>query len=128
MAEYFYTSVANVKMNMRKLPTSITDEEILYHIKKADAVINAKLSGAFEVPFAQVPPLVETISTDLAIFFLAESLYSSNMPNLDEYQQKRYDRAMDWLEEIIHSERDRKGSDFATTNTNQVFTFEDPEW
>jgi phage gp36-like protein len=123
-----YTTVENVRKVMRKLPSSITDEDILYHMEQAEALIDAKLRGTFQLPLIPVPPLLEKITVDITIFFLAESLYSSNMPNLDEYQEKRYERAMEWLEGLIVAENERLGSDYATTNDEQIFTYEDPEW
>jgi phage gp36-like protein len=130
-----YTSPSNVKEIMRKLPSSITDEDITYHIEKADALIDGKLGGVYQTPFSPVPRLIQDISTDLAIFFMAESLFSSNQPNLDEYQQTRYDRAMELLNSILDgdiglgSDHPRKAdAGFATTNDQQIFNYEDPEW
>lgn len=130
-----YTSPSNVKEIVRKLPSSITDEDINYHIEKADALIDGKLGGVYQTPFNPVPRLIQGISTDLAIFFLAESLFSSNMPNLDEYQQTRYDRAMELLNQILEGDitlgkdhpRNAEAG-FATTNDQQVFNYEEPEW
>lgn len=130
-----YTSPEGVKNVMRKLPSSITDEDINYHIEKADALIDGKLGGVYKTPFNPAPRLIQDISTDLAIFFLAESLYSSNMPNLDEYQQTRYDRAMELLNKILEGDitlgkdypRNTEAG-FATTNDQQIFNYEDPEW
>ena len=129
MAGYQYTSAGNVRKVMRKLPTSITDADITYCIQQADALIDSKLKAVFTVPLSFVPPLVEKISTDLSVFFLAESLYSSNAPNLDEYQVKRYERAMEWLDNMVADETGSTGSDFgSTTDSEPYFTFEDPEW
>lgn len=130
-----YTSPSNVKEIMRKLPSSITDEDINYHIEKADALIDGKLGGVYQTPFNPVPILIQGISTDLAIFFLAESLFSSNMPNLDEYQQTRYDRAMELLNQILEGDitlgkdhpRNAEAG-FATTNDQQIFNYEEPKW
>jgi phage gp36-like protein len=131
-----YTSPSNIKEIMRKLPSSITDQDITYHIERADALIDGKLGGVFATPFYPVPKLIEHISTDLAIFFLAESLFSSNSPNLDEYQVKRYDRAMKMLEEIAIgdlaigvSPKSGQEAGFASTNDEEpIFTLDEPEW
>jgi phage gp36-like protein len=123
-----YTSVGNIKSAMRKLPSSITNEEILYHIEQAGAVIDNKLGTVMSVPLSPTPPLVEKIATDLTVFFMAENLYSSNMPNLDETYTRRYERAMTWLEELVAKENNSKGSDFASTNEEQIFTYDEPEW
>ena len=130
-----YTSPSNIKEIMRKLPSSITDQDLTYHIEKADALIDGKLGGVYQTPFNPVPRLIQDISTDLAIFFMAESLFSSNQPNLDEYQKTRYDRAMELLNQILEgdislgSDNPRRGeAGFATTNDQQIFNYEDPEW
>jgi phage gp36-like protein len=135
-----YTSPEKVREIMRKLPPSITEQDIQYHINKAEAYVNGLLGGVFDIPFLPVPQLIEDITTDLAIFFLAESLYSSNMPNLDEYQEKRYERAMKMINDIIMGDliliidgeiihpKDSDASGYATTNDQQIFTYEDPEW
>lgn len=130
-----YTSPSNIREIMRKLPSSIVDKDLEYHIEKADALIDGKLGGVYNTPFVPVPRLIQDISTDLAIFFMTESLYSSNMPNLDEYQNTRYERAMELLNDILEGDitlgrEHRRISDagFATTNDQQVFNYEDPEW
>jgi phage gp36-like protein len=128
MAGFHYTSPANVKRALRKLPSSVTDEDIYYHIQQADALIDAKLGAVMSVPLSLVSPLVEKVSTDLTIYFLAENLFSSNMPNLDETYTKRYDRAIEWLENMVEKEMDKKGSDFASTNDEQIFTYDEPKW
>jgi phage gp36-like protein len=128
MSTYYYSSVQNVRKIMRKLPSSVTDEDILYHMERADAVINARLAGSFKVPFIDPPVLIEKVSTDLTIYFLAETLYSSQQPNLDEYQERRYVRSMEWLDDFIATDIDSRGSDYATTNDQQIFTYEEPYW
>lgn len=130
-----YTSPSNIREIMRKLPSSVTDQDLTYHIEKADALIDGKLGGVYSTPFNPVPRLIQDISTDLAIFFMAESLFSSNQPNLDEYQQTRYDRAMSLLNQIIEGDISlgdkypRKAeTGFATTNDQQIFNYEEPKW
>ena len=130
-----YTSPSEIKKIMRKLPTSVTDEDLFYHIEKADALIDGKLGGVYVTPFNPVPKLIENISTDLAIFFMAESLFSSNQPNLDEYQKTRYDRAIELLNQILEGDislgvgyKRKAEAGFATTNDQQIFNYEDPEW
>lgn len=124
---------------MRKLPTSVTDAELNYFILKADALINGMLGEVYETPFLIVPQLIQDISTDLAIYFLAESLYSSQKPNLDEVYTKMYERAMGYLEKIIAGDltlelpsgtpiEQKSQAGFATTNDQQIFNYEDPEW
>lgn len=129
-----YALPSDVRQVMRKLPTSVTDEDILFHAEKATAYINGLLGGVFVVPFLLVPPLIKHVTIDLTVFFLAEDLYSSQKPNMDEYQQKRYDRVMKMLGEIIDGSLDigvvpLRTSGFDSTNTAlPIFTMEDPFW
>lgn len=131
-----YTSPSNVREIMRKLPTSVTDQDIEYHISKADAIINSKLGGVFAIPFNPTPVLIQHIATDLSVFFLAESLYSSNMPNLDEYQKTRYDRSIEMLDQIGAGDLyigvnpiSGQETGFASTNDDDpIFTLDKPRW
>jgi phage gp36-like protein len=136
-----YTTPSKVKDIMRKLPSSITDEDIQLNIEKAEAYVNGFLGGVFVTPFNPIPRLIESVTTDLTVFFLAESLYSSNQPNLDEYYKVRYERAIQMLNDIasgdlllttpegilVRPRGDGTGG-YATTNNQQLFSYEDPEW
>lgn len=95
-----YTDVAEVKRSLRKLPSSVTDNEINVFIAKGDAIIDSVLGIVFMIPLAIPPQIVKNISTDLAVFYLAESFYTSQQPNLDEVYTKRYERAMKQLNDI----------------------------
>jgi phage gp36-like protein len=135
-----YTTPDNIREIMRKLPSSITDQDLQFHIDKAEAYINSYLGGVFKVPFDPTPKLIQNIATDMSIFFLAETFYSSNQPNLDEYQETRYDRSIKMLEQIVSGDlvlivgnevikpTDQGSSGYATTNDQQIFTYEEPEW
>lgn len=135
-----YTTPKDIRKIIRKLPTSITDEDIQTHIDTTEAYVNGSLGVVFQVPFEPVPELVKNIATDMSIFFMTESLYSSNMPNLDEYQETRFERAKEMLNSIAigdivlivdGQEVKPKGSasaGYATTNDQQIFSYEDPEW
>jgi phage gp36-like protein len=128
-----YASPDKVRKVMRNLPPRVTDEDIVFHIDKAEGYIDALLGEVYNTPFFPVPRIIESIAIDLAVFFLAEDLFSSQKPNLDEYHQKRYDRAMKLLEKLAGgdltiSQPQKQQSGFASTNTQQIFNYEDPEW
>lgn len=136
-----YTDIEAVKRILgRKLPSGYPVDDIQANIDRAEAHVNASLYGAFEVPFSPVPNLIKSITTDLAVFYQAETLFSSNLPNLDEYQKTRYDRAVTMLhdlvtgslvlivgDEIVRPIQDGAGG-FKSTSTQQIFNYEDPEW
>lgn len=128
-----YTSPEKIRQKMRKLPQSITNEEIQEQIDKAAALIDGKLGEVYKVPFFPVPKLIESITADLTVFFLAEDLYTSNQPNMDQYQEKRYERAMELLNKIFLGEVSigipLPNSGFASTNEDDpIFTLEEPYW
>ena len=130
-----YTTPQQIRKIMRKLPTSITDEDLALNISKAEALVDGKLGMVYYTPFLVVPRLIQDITTDLAIFFTMESLYSSNSPNMDEYQVKRYERALKLLDEVAIGDlaievpmRSGHESGYASTNEEQIFTYQEPEW
>lgn len=138
-----YTTADRVRDEMAQLPARVTDEYIEKFIIKAESYVNAMLSVRYKVPIILpiiIPELLRAITLDLAVFFLYEALYSSNAPNLDEYQEKRYDRAMELLEKIVAREIDLPGLgvvdvdelraryDSTTLGMQNIFSYEDPEW
>ncbi|AYP68719.1 hypothetical protein BpsS36_00013 [Bacillus phage vB_BpsS-36] len=132
-----YTSPTEVKNIMRKLPSSIQDDSIEFHCEKASSLIDSLLGEVYVTPFEPVPAIIKHMSTDLAVFFLAEDLYSSSSPNMDEYHQKRYDRVMEQVEKIVEGNMSigvepKVKSGFASTRSDwddeNVFTVTEPEW
>jgi phage gp36-like protein len=129
-----YSTVEDIKRAMKKLSVRVTDEEIQSYIEKADSLIDAMLGEVYNVPLFPVPVLIKYISVDLAVFFLSEDLYTSQQPNMDAYQEKRYTRAMEMLNQIVLGDlivvgnTPKNETGYATTNDEQIFTYEDPEW
>lgn len=134
-----YITPSEVKKSMRNLPPTITDEDITFHINKAQAYLEGLLGGVFVMPLPNNPPsIIKFITLDLAVFFLAEDLYTSQQPNMDEHAQKRYDRALSLINQILGGTLtvdlprlpdERSASGFASTNEDDsVFTLEDPYW
>lgn len=137
-----YTSPTDVRTILRKLPSSVTDPEIILHIEKAGAFIDGMLGEVYATPIKNsdgaTPELIKHISLDLTVFFLVEDLMSSQAPNLDEYHEKRYNRAMKMLEQILLGDLKvigitpiitDSGSGFETTNdSDPIFTLDDPKW
>lgn len=131
----YYTDPEMIRQVMRKLPTSITDGELELQINKAEALVDSKLGSVFVTPLMPVPPLIRHITTDIAVFFITENLYSSQQPNLDEYQKTRYERALAMIDEIILGdlsigfEYKPRFAGYASTNDAEpIFTLEEPEW
>lgn len=129
-----YSNPQRVRIIMRNLPADkVTDEDIEFFIHRADTIIDAHLEGIYPTPLNPIPSIIMVISTDLAVFFLAESLYSSQRPNLDEHYITRYERSMNMLLDILKGDISI-GVDplpgvsvgYASTNTQQVFNYEEP--
>jgi phage gp36-like protein len=132
-----YTSPADIRQVMRKLPSSITDTDIQFHIDKAEAYLNALVGEVYATPFGDpTPPLIKHVTTDLAVYFLSEDLYSSQQPNMDEYQEKRFKRVMKMIDDIILGtlliglpRLDVRVTSFETTNDGEpIFTLDLPQW
>lgn len=137
-----YVTPEDIKRAMRKLPSSITDAEIEHYIIKAEAYLDGIMGGVFVVPFEGVPltpPLIKALTADLTVFFLSEDLYTSQMPNMDEYQEKRWERIMEMVSLIKSGEIDigvpqkpeteQTSAGFATTSTGlPVFYDNEPYW
>lgn len=137
-----YVIPSDIRRAMRKLPASILDDELEIYIQKAEAYLNGILGAYFTTPFESeplTPPLIKALTTDLTIFFLAEDLYTSQQPNMDEYQSKRWDRVVNMIEMIKTGELDigvepKPNTDtaqagFASTNIDlPIFSIEDPFW
>lgn len=136
-----YILPSDIRKSMKKLPQSITDEELEDVISKATAYVNGMLGRVYVVPFEEttLPPLIKFLTLDLAIFFMYENLYSSQQPNLDEYQEKRWDRIVKMIEDILSGElgidapmlppSEQTSAGFATTNdTIGIFSLDDPFW
>lgn len=131
----------DLRSAMRKLPSSITDLELEKYIEKATAYLNGMLGKVYVTPFgeANLPPLIRHLVMDLAVFFLSEDLYTSQQPNMDDYQEKRWERVSKMIEDILSGElvldapllppSQQTSAGFASTNeVPNIFTIEDPFW
>lgn len=132
-----YTTVENIRRAFTKLSVKVTDADLLVYVTKASDYLDAMLGGAFETPLTDYKPIITHLATDLAIFFYAEDVYSSQQPNLDEYYTKRYERVVDAIEKILAGELDigvapkdpATASGFASTNEDDpIFTLDKPYW
>lgn len=73
---------------------------VSYAIQNAENIINFKLSKRYDVPFASVPPMIETIATKVAAWESMRSLYSGEIPSSIAELKEEYIRNMDFLEAI----------------------------
>lgn len=109
-----YSTLSSILLLFPNLPQttttsgySVTAAVITPHITRADNVINGKISGRYDVKnFAtSVPPLLQTISEDIASYFSFRSFFSNDNQNFSEWTDKFKD-AIDLLNEIRDGEID----------------------
>lgn len=135
-----YATPADIRDYMKQLPQRVTDADLQVFVDQAEAYIDGALGSVYVVPFVDpAPKMIKAIAKDLAIFFTYEALYSSNAPNLDEYQKMRYERAMSLLGKLTDGKISLPGippidagtsSGLASTTDDMenIFSYEDPEW
>lgn len=136
-----YVTVDAIRMEMKLLPDRVTDEMINTYIKRAGAIIDAYVGQRYVLPIRPpytTPDMLEAIALDITVFLLYQALYTSNAPNMDEYQERRYDIALKRLDDIrngklnipllpLESQKDAYyGS--TTMHMDNIFSYEDPEW
>ena len=131
-----YTSPANLRALERRLSSTVQDTELLSFIDKAQSVVDAKLGDVFSVPFFPVPELIKHITTDLALYFYHENLYSSQRPNTDDTLKVKYERIMDMLDQIIKGEltlgpnypAQNNGGIASNNKADPIFGLDEPRW
>lgn len=129
-----YATPDDLRLIMNNLSKQTTDELLEKYIKEASNYIDARLGVAYKTPFVNVPPIIHDIAVDLARFFYMEDHYTSQKPNLDEYHIKLKERIEKLFDDIINGvlviDPDTKlPAGFATTTDgDQIFTLDQPEW
>ena len=129
-----YTYASLVRSTVNKLSQSITDAEIEVFCEKATVYLDARLGGVYGVPFNPVPPIIQSLATDLAGYYIAEWLYTSQRPNVDEKTVDKFNRIKETIELILNGDisigvEPQKASGFATTNDGRDPIFDyDTEW
>lgn len=72
---------------------------IAAHITRAEGVVNSYIAGRYALPFTSVPPIVRTISEDLASYYIIRASYVQDGQRKNEYLPA-YKDAMSMLEQI----------------------------
>jgi len=108
-----------------------TVEIVDKHILRADNTINGKVSIRYDVSAfsSDVPPLLKTLSEDIASFYSFRSFYGGDNQNINEWIEK-YQEALNFLDEIrdakidlvdengnVIPERDTTASTVISSNT-----------
>ena len=69
------------------------------HITRAEGVVNSYVANRYALPFAVVPPIIRTISEDLASYYTIRGSYVQDGQRKNEYLPA-YKDAMSMLEQI----------------------------
>lgn len=93
-----YTTVAKVRSNIPGFD-HLTDAVITEKITMADNIINGKIASRYELPFSTTPPLLETISTDLASYFILRREYTQDSQNKNNWTSE-YKLLLQLLDDI----------------------------
>ncbi|AVO23023.1 hypothetical protein [Bacillus phage Anath] len=128
-----YTTPAEIKATVRNLSPNITESEIQVFCEKATVYLDARLGGVYGVPFSPVPPMINSLATELAGYYVSEWLYTSQKPNLDEKTSDKFNRIKETIELILNGDINigvapQKASGFATTNDRDPIFDYDTEW
>lgn len=69
------------------------------HIDRSESVVNTYVTSRYSLPFSPVPPILRTISEDIACYFAVRSAYTQDGQNRNQYFPE-YREAMKTLESI----------------------------
>ena len=86
-----------------------TDEDVERFIAYADADIDSKLDGRYDVPFSPTPALVNFCSQDLALAYILDSVYGESTPNASEFAGRLRTGAYQILDELREGTRTLPG-------------------
>jgi len=104
---YDYSAAdADVRTLLKKVTDTIfDDDDVEYFIERADDYIDARLWQLYYVPFTATPPIVKTISTNLAAYGVLRALYvQARTTDADAWMNTFKDYAYDLLRDIKRGE------------------------
>lgn len=98
------TSIALLLPNfLRDNTTSAdTDGQSIFslHIDRAESVVNAKVAQRYSLPFSVVPPLIRTITQDIATYMAIRGTLNQDGKVKNVYLED-YEKAMSLLDEVV---------------------------
>jgi len=100
-----YCTVTDMKNAVSELKTlidaiKITEESVESWIEKGDTIINSYCAARYKVPFTTAPPLIKSLSIELATFF-----YFRDQSQSSEERDKIWARVRMLLEKIESGEQ-----------------------
>lgn len=69
------------------------------HIDRAESIVNTYVTARYSLPFTTIPPVLRTLSEDLACYFAVRSAYTQDGQNTNQYYPE-YKEAIKTLEAI----------------------------
>lgn len=101
------------------LPDDISSIDVAsVYISRAESVVNAYLSRRYVVPVSPVEPIVVHITADLSISFIL----MEQQPDVPDFFQARYDRAMKLLEGLRDGELDLSSGTITTEGDQEAWS------
>ena len=80
-----YSTVTSIVILLPGLPNTDTDADfsvtaqiVSNHVTRADSIINSKIAKRYSVPIDPTPPVLRSISQDLASAFSYRSFYTQD--------------------------------------------------
>lgn len=115
-----YCTAAEVKVILTNIDlASITTN----YLTMADSIINAKLARQYTLPFSTTPPVINTIATILAAYYVTEAQFSGGQANKSEWVNNKYSQMMKLLDQLAEGKMDlvaTAGTVIDRTNTDEV--------
>jgi len=111
------------------------------HIDRAEGVVNAAVTAKYSLPITPTPPILITLTEDIACYYATRGAYTQDGQNKNEYMTE-YKSAMDILKQIIKGDIKLSLTDgslvpvnsssrflASTENYTPIFGLDDPtEW
>jgi phage gp36-like protein len=101
-----YTTVEKILVTLPMVGsvTSITSAVLEAFAGQAEALVDAKLAKAFTVPVSGSPPLLEMLSTDIALYrLLTRRMFTQEQINKSDWPD-RYKESLDTLDKLVEGE------------------------
>lgn len=105
--------------------TTLTSAHIAQFAGQAESIINAKIIQRYSLPITREVPLLQTLSTDISIYYLlSRRLFTANQLQNSPWPD-RYKEAMEILEEVATGKLDLVDSSGAILGgrTDQALAF-----
>jgi phage gp36-like protein len=124
-----YTNAQELELLFPKIiSTSLTKADINeIFVTKAEADIDAAVSGRYTLPFSSTPPLVRNIAQDLTMYYVARRMYTQNAKDKNDWVDDFRANAFDILDKIREGEINliTSSKEIISTRTDQVQIWSD---